>query len=958
MDVIEEYNKFKSKSFNVIRQLSRPSNIGKIEDLRKLLPTTDPIFTRFREIFDEKSFSVNDARIVVLHQKFTDFRNSRVDSIEKLYTRSYSQLRGSMSNLLDKIENLRVNYTKTEASANATLQALLSEQRTRFQNMLSNKLNEHKKEIDILRDRVNQAHASSDEKIRFETNRIIDHFEKQLESKKEAIEMTKAASDKAVSEISEANILRGQEISGIQRENNEILMKYQESINKKLSVYEKDVEDFQSEYDTLVHSLMSLEQELEKKWNDIQEKHQHNFTVEDGKYEIELAQYNEMIPNMEEKVKELEVEAANLREQKENIIEVTRQDLEKEMTELVERQKKEVKDTEDETIKDYDREIKEKEENLRQIIDLIKNDESDFQAKAEEKRRQHQDKVNAMISSFEEQVKQKNDLIKQINEDIIRAQNDWKAERHEINTQHDKDMNDLKEKVDWDNKYYKAKLELLSKELGIIVDENTLILENEMEEDVENVDEDSQTFINEMKAKMEVEISARVQERMSIIKKQHSEELNDLMSMIQAQLDLESDSNTNHDENSNDDLTIESQSSYIKQSSLSNEVNSVEDDTPSQSCVCDDKVESEKDYSASPIKGEFFSDAYMEAQLDKWRANYFMDRKNLKKEEAEALLNLDIEFDRYKETIDKVKSLQNQLSAAHESYKETIEKLASEQDVDLNSLKTEIEEKEKTMATLERKFRDTEREVVKRSKGIQEAEYRLNKLKKKLNEEKEKIHATIRGEYTPLINEEKDKAERILSELDTLRMEFEASTKCLKNDLFDIETSNAAMEEDIKNETKVLIENLQIQMVSEIVKIEDKFTQEITDKEKLRLDDIRRQRDEIDRITEEKIHKIEQEILDDQENYSKKTNEISDKCAKIAEINTSKRQQIEYLINKSCELCPVLERNIRKLEKLLIEMQYQDRGLVLDERNKNDTIQTFKPKTKLPPLPTINHAFI
>ena len=40
---------------------------------------------------------------------------------------------------------------------------------------------------------------------------------------------------------------------------------------------------------------------------------------------------------------------------------------------------------------------------------------------------------------------------------------------------------------------------------------------------------------------------------------------------------------------------------------------------------------------------------------------------------------------------------------------------------------------------------------------------------------------------------------------------------------------------------------------------------------------------------------------------------------------------------------------VKKLEKVLIKMQYEDKQLVLSEKNKQDALQTFKGKS-LPPL--------
>jgi hypothetical protein len=73
--------------------------------------------------------------------------------------------------------------------------------------------------------------------------------------------------------------------------------------------------------------------------------------------------------------------------------------------------------------------------------------------------------------------------------------------------------------------------------------------------------------------------------------------------------------------------------------------------------------------------------------------------------------------------------------------------------------------------------------------------------------------------------------------------------------------------------------------------------------------------------------------------------------------NREKKEQLQLLSETGCRTCPLLDENIKKLEKLLVRMQLQARDLMLDGQNKKDTIHKLRGKTKLPLLsgrPLIN----
>ena len=97
----------------------------------------------------------------------------------------------------------------------------------------------------------------------------------------------------------------------------------------------------------------------------------------------------------------------------------------------------------------------------------------------------------------------------------------------------------------------------------------------------------------------------------------------------------------------------------------------------------------------------------------------------------------------------------------------------------------------------------------------------------------------------------------------------------------------------------------------------------------------------------------------DQEQYNEKIEVLNNECIEILAQNSEKQELIRKLKEKKCDMCPVLEKNLKKLEKALVKMQIQDRDLALDGQNKRDMIHKLgnpntnsNPKAaRLPMLP-------
>ena len=362
----------------------------------------------------------------------------------------------------------------------------------------------------------------------------------------------------------------------------------------------------------------------------------------------------------------------------------------------------------------------------------------------------------------------------------------------------------------------------------------------------------------------------------------------------------------------------------------------------------------------NPVQQIVSAPGFIDAQIDKWRESYFVETKNLKHEEAEALKHLDHCKVEFKEAVARTVNLRNQLKESTIKYEEALEKARAKGGEELEELRLIVEEKEKEIFELEKQFDENEQEVRKRIQMIDEAEDKLTKLRTKLAEEKSKIKEVIKKEYQPLINQEQRRSEVMVSELEKLRNELELSVEYLKHDLLGIETSNAAMEEDLKSETEKIIQDLQNELRQKYEKIEEEFISKMTqieiDKQNQVNDEIAKLEDEVNEIKIEKENFIQK----DQEQYKEKIEVLNNECIEILTLNSEKQELIRQLKEKKCDMCPILDKNLKKLEKAIVKMQIQDRDLALDGQNKRDMIHKLgnpnanpnsKP-AKLPMLPS------
>jgi hypothetical protein len=353
---------------------------------------------------------------------------------------------------------------------------------------------------------------------------------------------------------------------------------------------------------------------------------------------------------------------------------------------------------------------------------------------------------------------------------------------------------------------------------------------------------------------------------------------------------------------------------------------------------------------AHPSQG-FLSDEYLAATADPTMEKYFPDTKNLKQEEAVALKQLEERKDEFKDALRKTAALSRKLKEVSANYEADLAAVTAKGTEELDELRNIVAAKEREVLVLERQFEESEKEVRRRFLEIDDAEHQLKTLRAKLADEKMKIKERIQKEFEPIIGEERTKNEAMLQQLEALKRDLELAVEYLKHDLLDVETSNAAMEESLRAETDKLVEELKGELELDYQRKESALLEELNASEREAHSKIIEEKRSLEERMMEMKRAREEQMALEQSEFDQKIAELNNECVEILTANIELKKKIRVLNESGCQTCPLLDRNIKKLEKLLVKMQIQDRDLALDGQNKKDMIHKFHVKPKLPPLP-------
>jgi len=926
-EISNSCNKFQSLVFSSIRTISKTNNKKQITEISKSLQISDDAFSSFLEYIQGIQLDIGASYREKLKERLKNFQNSRVNSLLRLYSKTYAQFHSTIDHMEERTSILSNDFAKASINNRNALESMINQQKSKFNIMYNQKKQEHLNIVNNLKKRIEEARDSAHDRIMNETQRITEHYDKHILAKSDTLNMTKTALDKADTDLKEVIESHNQEITQAREKHESLLKEHRESINNKLFPDETSVLKLKEQFETLQKSHITIGPELEAEWEEISSKTKQKFTEQDQKFNSDIEEKQKIIDDYGKKIQDLEMQMMFFTEDSDSNYKKIASELEKQYQENTKQRESSIENSKREILSHYEAKYQRLVVSLESLRKSIEFEADSMKNKNSTSFINQEERIKALQEEHKKQSSEIKNLIQDTIEKISQAKIDWRTERKQLNDGYDQDLKDIALRDENGDRYFEAKMAALKKELHQVLEENRIAFgveepyDEELDEFQKQLKRSEELFAVRFKAELSEETHSKIQVKLGELREKHEKEIETILKESQS-LD------------SNERLLLE------KTSGL--------DGTTSSGVSL---LASKKGLSKQArVSSVFNSSIFIEAQMDKWKENFFIDCKNLKQEEAAALKKLESSKHELKDAVVRTITLKKQLEATTSSYEESIAKLRNGSEADLSSLRQEIDRKEKEISDMEIQFQANEREVRKRVRQIELAEDRIQTLKVKLNEEKSKIKTRIKEDYQPLIKQEQRKSELMVSELEKLRNELELSIELMQHDLFGIETSNAAMEEGLKKETEELVSKLRQSLISEQESIDDIMNSTLSQIEMGHLDDINKAINDQYQIVEELKREQEQNIILVEKEYKEKVSVLNDICIEfLSEINDSK-QKVKHLKDLKCEICPLLSKNIKKLEKHLIKIQIQDRDITLDEQNKIDTLHMLKGKSKLPPL--------
>lgn len=950
-----------------IRTMSKTNGVKGTDELKVVMPQCDEIFGRYRNIAMSLNVDTGSDRIIKLQDRVKQFKKSRVESLDSLYTRSYKQLLDSSNTIDESIDRLVAEQKKSNQNSQTILEQLLANQRDAMQKKFDQRHEEHNRMVTSLNDRIEAANSSMNERIKIETQRFTDHFEKQLSMKLDALEMTKNATKKASDDLNAAIDQRMAEVTQEITRNNERLKRHKENLDEKLGPIEKNVLELQEEYEHLQKSHLEVGPALEEKWNQMKADYERQFLETEANLNAQIADKKEKIDFLENKNREIKAQIKENELKMKATIEAKQQELENRYQDMINNHDNNLESAKKEIQASLEAKLMRMTDSLNALRKTIANDKDKSNADLEEKERLHGKRIKELKEQHEAEMNKLNDEINQIETTIQQVKDEWRDTRQKINDHFDHEESEAKRQGEKDIRYYNAKIEALRRELEAVIEENRAVIGASDENDEFNEEED------EKRQEMEQRVQNAVNEKMKALKAQHEAELELLRPVpttpsASGNISARGEGSPQSKETTpNKDLqtptkdfvnpfkelptpTKITQSPFkdLPRNTDSNVTSSrVSTSRSQQVSARSQQASARKDVSPPPE----VVPATPDTNLDKKRQEFMAVRKSLKMEEAEGLKQLQDTKNNYMEAMNNTLTLRAQLEEAQKNYEVALQKKRDETSGNIKALNEEVVEKEKCILILEEKFSQNEQEVLRKMRQIEHAEQRISELKLKLEHEKAKIVEAIRLEFAPLIVQEQEKSQQISQQLEKLKSDLELNIEFIQNDLCGVEASNQALEDSLRTETKDIVAKARETFTEKLQEQEETVVSELNNDELDHYEDCQMQIEAARKDAEERIKQMEEEFEVIQAKYNKVVDDLNEECMEMLTHISDKKQEIKELMEKPCERCPVLEKNIKKLEKALIKLQIEDRNLVLDEKNKNDLYNTFHMKTKLPPLP-------
>jgi hypothetical protein len=331
----------------------------------------------------------------------------------------------------------------------------------------------------------------------------------------------------------------------------------------------------------------------------------------------------------------------------------------------------------------------------------------------------------------------------------------------------------------------------------------------------------------------------------------------------------------------------------------------------------------------------FASAAYVNSMTNEWFEIFINRTKPLHSEMVEVTQMLRHVTEGFTRAVRNTLEFQERIVQAFEKYEYKMPqgKIVNENEDEIWGI---IRAEESEVCELEKLYEADKRQVKRYFHQFEAEEAKLERLHTEFEQEKQRMHDHIKEQYLTFAKQGENEDEEMMSETEGLRDELQLSIEFLRHDIYEIETANAAIEEQFRESTLEMGAQLKRSMLYELKCAENEKAAELAKKERDEQQNVRKlvSAEEMKFENEKRNQMNEFKAIsnDFQGQLDQSNNELSSlehECCRIA-------GRIHALEAERCPNCLRLGKYLRKLEKNMVLLQERQREVKLDTENKKE----------------------
>ncbi|EAY21355.1 hypothetical protein TVAG_167300 [Trichomonas vaginalis G3] len=863
----------------------------------------------------------------------------------KLYEKQFEQCLHNLDYVNDRLDASTIGLKNGIESTKNDLAGALSNKKVELEYQVKKLQDGYKDTLKQMEQKLTETESSLTGKFDSEVEQLKEHFQKMITQKEEAFNLTQTSLEKTKADLKQITDTRDSELQQLKQKNNETLNQHRQSIMSKLAGDEKKAAELEKEFNEVFKAHSSLGPEYDRQWRERQKKLKEDFADEDELYDADVKLLNMKIEDLRRQIGVADTtyqsQRVTMEEEKLNLATV----YEKNIKDIINRRPTDVEDAKKKIEEEFHTKLDKLNEALANLRDKNEQEAEAMKQKINDKSGSSSDKLAALKVEQERVLAEFEEEKGKIKEEIENVKSTWDQDREDIKKKMQANIDSAKKKSELEEKYYISKITALRSELDSIITENNQV-ENSTMNDVAEYKKKLLTEENLLASSLQNELNKKVQAaveaKIAELRKIHEEEQRNLenqMRALETQLsqlsfpkqDMESPLSTNPYRDGGGVKKTQSMAVSFQNQTPTSNLSSQR--TP---------------VTTARVRPSFATQQFIDSQLDMWRKDFLADTKEMRAEQTRALRMLDESKNDFQAAVDHINKLKQKLETTTVEYQSAVKETEKKSEQELSDLKNIVEEKEKQISELESQFEVNEHELKKRAKQIEAVEDKLFHLKEHLDQSKSEIQKKIKEEFQPLILGEKQKNDERMAQLHQIQNELELQLEFMKNDLFVVESANAAMEDTLRGETASMVERLKNDLNKELSQQENKYSQILRSKEGKHMAEIRQKMEQFDEDKLKKVADFELEMKNLAEKHQEEVHEINDYCMKLMTENSDKKQKLNDYYNIVCDKCPILAKHMKHLEKEIVKLQLAVRDVKLSDENNKALYKTFKPT--LPPL--------